>query len=54
MDDFTFQQQDKAIKKQLKVIKKLQKRVRAEQRQKIQLTAQLKRSQYQLEKLKKQ
>lgn len=39
---FTFEQQDKAIKKQLKAIEKLQKRVKAEQRRKNQLASQLK------------
>ncbi|MGX7202254.1 hypothetical protein [Enterococcus plantarum] len=38
----TFEQQDQAIKKQLKVIGKLQKRVKAEQRRKNQLASQLK------------
>lgn len=50
----TFEQQDKAIKKQLKVIEKLQKRVKAEQRQKNLLASQLKRSLQQLEELKQQ
>ncbi len=49
-----FEQQDKAIKKQLKVIEKLQKRVKAEQRQKNLLASQLKRSLQQLEELKQQ
>ncbi|MEI5994764.1 hypothetical protein [Candidatus Enterococcus mansonii] len=40
----TIEQHDKAIQKQLKVIKKLQKRVKTEQRQKNQLASQLKRS----------
>ena len=41
-EQLTFEQQDKAIKKQLKVIEKLQKRVKAEQRRKNQLASQLK------------
>ncbi|WP_242551023.1 MULTISPECIES: hypothetical protein [Enterococcus] len=40
---FTFEQQNQAIKKQLKVIGKLQKRVKAEQRRKNQLASQLKK-----------
>ncbi|MET3563627.1 putative RNase H-like nuclease (RuvC/YqgF family) [Enterococcus rotai] len=39
----TFEQQDKAIKQQLKVIEKLQRRVKAEQRRKNQLASQLKK-----------
>lgn len=39
----TFEQQDKAIKQQLKIIEKLQRRVKAEQRRKNQLASQLKK-----------
>ncbi len=41
--DLTFEQQDKAIKQQLKIIEKLQRRVKAEQRRKNQLASQLKK-----------
>ncbi|WP_086314037.1 hypothetical protein A5821_001606 [Enterococcus sp. 7F3_DIV0205] len=50
--DVSFEQQDKAIKKQLKIIRKLQKRVKEEQRRKNQLASQLKRSLQLLEELK--
>ncbi|MBP2098310.1 hypothetical protein [Enterococcus rivorum] len=52
-DNHFFQQQDKTIKKQLQIIKKLQKRVHEEQRRKNQLASQLKRSLNYIEKLKK-
>ncbi|WP_348920754.1 hypothetical protein [Enterococcus rotai] len=42
-EHLTFEQQDKAIKQQLKVINKLQRRVKAEQRRKNQLASQLKK-----------
>ncbi|MFD1900453.1 hypothetical protein [Enterococcus termitis] len=47
-------QQDKARIKQLKVIKKLQKRVKAEQRKRHQLASQLKRSQQKIRALEQQ
>lgn len=50
----TFEQQDKTNKNQLKAIKKLQKRVKVEQRRKNQLASQLKRSLKQVEELKQQ
>ncbi|OEG11505.1 hypothetical protein BCR21_09430 [Enterococcus ureasiticus] len=50
----SFEQYDKANKNQLKVIKKLQKRVKAEQKRKNQLASQLKRSLKQVEELKQQ
>lgn len=52
--DISLMQQDKAIKKHLKVIKKLQKRVHAEQRKKNQLASQLKRSQHRIKELEDQ
>jgi septal ring factor EnvC (AmiA/AmiB activator) len=47
-------QQDKARIKQLKVIKKLQKRVKEEQRKRHQLASQLKRSQQKIRVLEQQ